>query len=259
MLIETLNSPCRAFLGHECCRKGHRFGPAIREYFLLHFVIRGKGRLYTRQGEYTLEKGEGFLLSPGEVSTYVADKDDPWEYVWVGVGATNETEEILRRHGLEIGAHCFVFHDEAGVIPTLIGLVSNYQLNSYEQAMGAFYLLMGTVALEENERSGGRYLEKCYDYMEKHYTDALTVEAMAKHLHMSRSYLYRIFKQNLGISPQRAILNFRLEKASMLVERGGIPLTEIALSCGFYDLSHFSKAYKERYEQYPKAEKEQEE
>jgi len=76
---------------------------------------------------------------------------------------------------------------------------------------------------------------------------------------MSRSYLYRIFKQNLGISPQRAILNFRLEKASMLVERGGIPLTEIALSCGFYDLSHFSKAYKERYEQYPKAEKEQEE
>jgi AraC-like DNA-binding protein len=36
---------------------------------------------------------------------------------------------------------------------------------------------------------------------------------------------------------------------------GAIRLTEIALSCGFYDLSHFSKAYKERYEQYPKAKK----
>ena len=40
-----------------------------------------------------------------------------------------------------------------------------------------------------------------------------------------------------------------------LIEKGNISLTEIALSCGFCDLSHFSKAYKEKYGIRPKVEK----
>ena len=79
--------------------------------------------------------------------------------------------------------------------------------------------------------------------------------ALAEHLNISRSYLYRIFKQELGISPQRAILNFRLEKAALLMENSRANLTEIALSCGFCDLAHFSKAYKDKYNVRPKAEK----
>ena len=253
MSIKILHSPYQDFLGHQFCEKGHRFGPAIREYFLLHFIIRGKGRLFTQQGEFALEKGEGFLISPGEVTTYVADENDPWEYLWVGVGATNETAEALRLHGLAPGTHGFVYRDNGGIIPFLTQLAAFSDLTYYDQAMGAFYLLLGTVALDKNENAQKQYLQKCYNYMEKTYSDQLTVESMAEHLQISRSYLYRLFKQNLGISPQRAILNFRLDKAAALIKRGGIPLTDIALSCGFYDLSHFSRAYKERFQKQPGA------
>lgn len=246
----------RAFMGHEQCLSGHRFGPAIRDCFLLHFVIRGKGRLQTEDGEFLLEEGEGFLIFPGAVTTYIADADDPWEYLWVGVGATKEMEGELRRHGLEAGVHCFVYRDRDEIIPYLKGLTANTTLYNYDQAQGAFYLLMSTVTAVEGESSakGDRYLQMCYDYMENAYSDSLTVESLAEHLSVSRSYLYRIFKAGLGISPQRAILDFRLEKAAMLVEKGTISLTEIALSCGFCDLSHFSKAYKEKYNCRPKAE-----
>ncbi|MBQ8289120.1 MAG: AraC family transcriptional regulator [Clostridia bacterium] len=246
----------RAFMGHEQCPGGHRFGPAIRDCFLLHFVIRGKGRLQTEDGEFLLEQGEGFFIIPGEVTTYTADPDDPWEYLWVGVGAAKENEAVLRRHGLEAGVHCFVYRDKDEVIPYLKRLTTETTLYNYEQAQGAFYMLMSTVAVDERELAakGDRYLQMSYDYMENAYSDSLTVESLAEHLNVSRSYLYRIFKSGLGISPQRAILNFRLEKASLLVEKGGISLTEIALSCGFCDLSHFSKAYKERYRCRPKAE-----
>ncbi len=247
----------RAYLGHEQCSSAHRFGPAIRREFLLHFVIRGKGRLQTEDGEFYLEEGEGFLIFPGEITTYIADKDDPWEYLWVGVDASKEAESALRRHGLEKGVHCFVYRDRHEVIPYLQSLIPEdaETLYDYEQAMGAFYLLISTVTMEESDRSakGARYIQMCYDYMEHAYTDALTVESLAERLNVSRSYLYRIFKQELGISPQRAILDFRLDKASMLVDRGGISLTEIALSCGFCDLSHFSKAYKARYHSRPKS------
>lgn len=257
MPIKFSDGNGRAFFGHQVCPAGHRFGPAIRDCFLLHFVIHGRGRLQTEDGEFFLEEGEGFLIFPGEVTTYTADSKEPWEYLWVGVGAVKEMETVLCHHGLEKGVHGFLYHDENDIIPYLRGLTAHTTQYNYEQAMGAFYLLMSTVAVEEIRHSAKSesYLQMCYDYMENAYSDLLTVESMAARLNVSRSYLYRIFKQELGLSPQRAILNFRLEKASMLMEKSQASLTEIALSCGFCDLSHFSKAYKEKYHTRPKAEK----
>ena len=249
MAIRFSDGNGRAFMGHQSCPSGHRFGPAIRDVFLLHFVIRGKGTLHTENGDFTLEEGEGFLIFPEEVTTYTADEQEPWEYIWVGVDAEKETESVLYRHGLEKGVHCFLYQDPDGVLPYLRGLTANRTLYDYEKAMGAFYLLMGTVAAEEQsaQAKSDSYLQRCYDYMENAYAEQLTVEGLASHLNISRSYLYRIFKQELGLSPQRAILNFRLEKAAMLMEKSRASLTDIALSCGFCDLSHFSKAYKEKY------------
>lgn len=253
--MELAKRDFRAFMGHEQCEPGHRYGPAIRDCFLIHFVIRGKGRLITEEGEFSLDAGEGFLIHPGEVTTYIADDAHPWEYLWVGVGATKENELLLRRHGLEAGVHCFIYRDTREVIPYLKGYIENGVIYEYEHAQGAFYLLLSSVeeVRWEHSSKGDRYLQMCYDYMENVYGEELTVERLATHLSVSRSYLYRIFKSELGISPQRAILDFRLEKAAQLVEKGNISLTEIALSCGFCDLSHFSKAYKDKYHYRPKS------
>ncbi len=244
-----------AFLGHEQCPPKHRFGPAIRTCYLIHFVLRGKGKLLTEEGEFSLDAGEGFCIHPGEVTTYIADANDPWEYLWVGVSATKENEAILRRHGLESGVHCFVYRDEREVIPYLKNMIESSTLYQYEYAQGAFYWLMSTVeeVRSEHNTKGDRYLQMCYDYMEHIYSEELTVERLAAYLNISRSHLYRVFKSTLGVSPQQAILDFRLEKAARLVEKGNVSLTEIALSCGFCDLSHFSKAYKKKYNRRPKS------
>lgn len=237
------------FMGHQICVAGHRFGPAIRDCYLLHFVLRGKGILRTEEGEFFLEEGEGFLISPDEVTTYIADGENPWEYFWVGVDANSESEAVLYRHGLEKGVHCFWYRDQDQLLPYLKSMAAEQTVYDNEKAMGAFYLLMSTLAIRENYGTvkGDNYLQRCYDYMESTYADRLTVEGMAACLNISRSYLYRIIKQELGLSPQRMILNFRLEKAAALMEKSNASLTDIALSCGFCDLSHFSKAYKDKY------------
>ena len=70
--------------GVEACAPGHSFGPAVREYFLLHYVVRGKGIFRRGKREYTLQAGEIFVIRPGEVTYYEADMRDPWEYMWAG-------------------------------------------------------------------------------------------------------------------------------------------------------------------------------
>ena len=64
-------SPCDA--GREDCAPSHKFGPHIRNYYLIHFVISGKGTFSTDRGEYALGKGEAFIIKPGEVTVYQAD------------------------------------------------------------------------------------------------------------------------------------------------------------------------------------------
>ena len=74
--------------GWEQCSPLHSFGPFVRNHYLFHYVISGKGSMdWTDQDgvrrEYRLKADQGFLISPGQVSTYSADEKDPWKYVWL--------------------------------------------------------------------------------------------------------------------------------------------------------------------------------
>ena len=71
--------------GWERCTPAHQFGPAARTHYLFHYVISGTGLLMAQdqKGEtrnYSIKSGQGFLLYPGQISTYIADKTNPWEY-----------------------------------------------------------------------------------------------------------------------------------------------------------------------------------
>ena len=87
--------------GVEACAPGHSFGPAVREYFLLHYVVRGKGIFRRGKREYTLQAGEIFVIRPGEVTYYEADMRDPWEYMWAGFDCAPPFAALLEQDVLE--------------------------------------------------------------------------------------------------------------------------------------------------------------
>ena len=43
---------------------------------------------------YQIKSGQGFMLFPGQISTYVADKNLPWEYAWLEFGGLKVREMI---------------------------------------------------------------------------------------------------------------------------------------------------------------------
>lgn len=57
------------YSGHAKCLANHKFGPAIRPHFLVHFILSGKGRYKVISGEkgahdwMTVEQGQGFFNS----------------------------------------------------------------------------------------------------------------------------------------------------------------------------------------------------
>ena len=65
--------------GWEECEPLHSFGPFVRNHYLFHYVISGKGILNSTDEagvthHHVLGPGQGFLICPGQVNTYCADE-----------------------------------------------------------------------------------------------------------------------------------------------------------------------------------------
>ena len=85
--------------GYEKCEPLHSFGPYVRNNYLFHYVISGKGCLHANDEKgdatfYDIEAGNGFIIEPGYVNTYYADNDQPWEYVWLEIGRASCRERV---------------------------------------------------------------------------------------------------------------------------------------------------------------------
>ena len=65
------------FCGHSECLPLHSYGPGTRPYYLMHFVLSGKGRLVVNKTEYQITENQLFLVEPDQMVFYQADKEDP--------------------------------------------------------------------------------------------------------------------------------------------------------------------------------------
>lgn len=87
--------------GWEECAPLHSFGPFVRNHYLLHSIISGRGMLYSHASngdihEYSLKGGQGFLICPGQINLYTADAKEPWKYVWVEFDGMRAEDSLLQ-------------------------------------------------------------------------------------------------------------------------------------------------------------------
>ena len=71
--------------GWEQCEPSHSYGPAARNHYLFHYVISGTGTLMSDDSNgvtqtFQVKSGQGYMLFHGQITTYIADKNLPWEY-----------------------------------------------------------------------------------------------------------------------------------------------------------------------------------
>ena len=90
--------------GWEQCEPSHSFGPAARNHYIFHYVISGTGTLMADDSsgntiKYQVKSGQGFMLFPNQINTYIADQDLPWEYTWIEFDGLR-AKEIVSTAGL---------------------------------------------------------------------------------------------------------------------------------------------------------------
>ena len=141
--------------------------------------------------------------------------------------------------------------------------ISDYYINKCDEAADPAHMLhYRNRAIEElagrvreglNKPRGSVYVERCRDYIRKHYRDKIYLEDMAQALDLSPSYLSRLFRKETGICIQDAINEERVYRASNLLRYSDISLTQIAHYVGFPSQSYMGKIFKQRKNMTPMA------
>lgn len=82
------------------------------------------------------------------------------------------------------------------------------------------------------------------NYINRHMSETITVEAIAKEFFLSRSYLSKLFKAESSMSLSDFILTKKTDEAKYLLRYTNKSLTDISLSLGFSSPGHFSRVFK---------------
>lgn len=242
------------FCGYEACDPLHGWGPAVRPNYLLHFVLSGKGVFQARGHRWKLSAGEGFLIEPEMVTYYRADPEDPWTYLWVGFEGKLAPALV---HLLGLGEERLIFQSGSGselkqtVLTMLrhntLSLENDFLLQS--QLYLFFAILLRDLDVHYEMAGGGEnlYVRAARDYIQANYSRSIHVTDIAAYTGINRSYLYTLFRKELGISPQKYLANYRLSRAAELLTIKDYSVETIAISCGYSDPLVFSKAFKQAY------------
>ena len=82
------------------------------------------------------------------------------------------------------------------------------------------------------------------EYISAHFRDADCLDAAAKTCGLSRRRFNDLFKNCFDITPNRYIINLKIDYAKGLLKSGYISVSQTAMLCGFSDIYYFSKVFK---------------
>jgi len=224
-------------LGYEDCEPSHSFGPAVREYWLLHYVASGCG-IFKRDGQvHQIKAGDMFVIPPYAETYYEADAKKPWTYIWVGFTAQHELPDVFQRPVIRQSGLGKIFED--------MRACAGFGNGKSAYLSGCLWLL--TAHMLESAAKREDYCDMAISIMHSEYAYGIGVSQIAARLGLDRSYFSTMFTKKQGISPVKYLLNLRMHRAAELMTAHGESPTTAALSVGYADISHFSKVFKQYY------------
>jgi AraC-like DNA-binding protein len=116
--------------------------------------------------------------------------------------------------------------------------------------------MMGTGTDEQRLGDLAR-LRRVKDRIDREYAQPLDVDALARGAHLSSGHLSREFKRAYGESPYGYLMTRRIERAMMLLRRGGMSVTDVCFAVGCQSLGTFSTRFTELVGMPPSVYKEQ--
>jgi AraC family transcriptional regulator of arabinose operon len=246
--------------GEQNCPPNHCFGYSKRDHYLIHYILSGHGEYRVGKKVFQLGEKDGFLICPEANTLYKASNDDPWSYKWVGFSG-NSCRKILGDVGL--GENRLIFHyDKDDALTECFNKLEElcYTDTNNEMILASYLLMLfgnlqGQYRPDKTKEGPPQrdHFDEATKYIQMNYPQNIKIDEIARHVGITRSQLYRIFKRSAKVSPKEYLMNYRLDCSTILMHTTNLSFKEIADSVGFEYTSHFYRMFKKHFGVTPSA------
>ena len=239
------------FCGFSKTMPFHSFGPAIRNDYILHVVMEGKGSYHVKNQQFQLKKGDLFLIRPGD-STFLLIRWRRSMDVLLAFFRWTCGKRIIRQSLFREDQYTMVSSDIQKYIDIILECMKDTEetLENELQLTALTYRFLSVLLKDGGKISGG--VQKVHSslavetvkYIEAHYAENLSVEEIAQHLAVNRSHLSRVFKNHMGTSIKEYLIGVRINRGAFLLSLTDESVESIAYQVGFNSLVVFSRMFK---------------
>ncbi|MBP3683755.1 MAG: AraC family transcriptional regulator [Oscillospiraceae bacterium] len=224
----------------------HHYGPYKHEDYQLVYIAEGAADFRFGDQLRRIEASTFYVMYPQCGMSYRTDPQLPWTIYWVIAGG-QQLEAFLGMLGLSPDAPFLTVSDSEKLLAICKALFEKSSRDGLSSRMECLSLLYGLFSvLAENRTADSRnvHIAKALDYISRHYSENISVQALSERLHLNYNYFSRLFKQEMGVSPIQFISAMRVKKAEYLLKYTSLSVSEIARAVGFQDVLYFSRAFK---------------
>ncbi len=243
--------------GREYCHPGHTFGPATRNHYLFHYVISGKGTLVSQDEQnntvtHNLHGGQGFMIFPHQVNTYMADDVDPWVYTWIEFDGVR-VGDLLELAGLTPATPTHKPSSEGlrALLEQEMLFFATHPEAPALQLIGHLYLFMDALVRSTTTapealsiKPNDVHVQSALQFIDGNFGKNIAVADIARSADLNPSYFGKLFKEVTGKTPQQYLIGYRMAKATDLLKFTSMSIAEVGAAVGYPNQLHFSRAFK---------------
>ena len=212
------------------------------------FIFDGKGKFNNDE----VKKGDIYIVPPNKKHVIVHDTKEPMTLGWIGLSG-KELELMLDVLHLPSYTNATLSPKKLKYIEDIF-LDTIYQPHPEEEMpfflFGRFFDILSRARIfyTPTLRSNNAYIDHALSYINTYYDKDISVNDVADHVHLSVSRLRSLFNEELGYSPQEAIIQKRMATAKALLLSENPPnIQTLAIMCGYNDASAFSRRFKKEH------------
>ncbi|MCL2185414.1 MAG: AraC family transcriptional regulator [Treponema sp.] len=224
--------------------------------YAIYLVYDGKGIYTVNNKEFPVKENDIFVMYPDIPVSCVSDSKKPWELQAVSFDGV-DARLLINAAGFEpkkpVRTLDPLFAENLVKLMAGIYVWKGQEIYSTVQSTALIYAMLAALARTATwDQSasppgwtGTLHFQNAIDYISKNYSKPISVIDIAEHVNLSRSRLYRVFMQQIFISPQQYLIDYRIREAVRLLEKRHGSIKEISLAVGFEDPLYFSSFFKQ--------------
>lgn len=252
-LMETSNV-------HTGVRPPH-FEKSVHHYhnwYEIFIVTKGQCRFTIGEKSYELSDFDVILLSPGKFHYYESDLGCDYSVIEFSIGYLNKfySPEAIEQLLLCFNEPTASLDDKSlKLCLEYMEIVDNKNSSSSMTKLLALGEILNLFSAnvphakktdDNKKKSSFQKLNPIINYIGENFKEIASIDDLAKHCYISKSHLFRLFNQELGLSVSAYINNVKISEARKLMETTKMSLLDISLECGFNSPQYFYKIFRSR-------------